>query len=315
MTAELASLMDMRHLRLVAAIAESGTVTAAARALNLTQPALSHQLRDLETRMRTPLFVRTSRRMVLTPAGEQLASVARSVLGEVRSFERQMMMGHFAEAQGSIRVATECYTVYHWLPAVLRIFKDRWPGVDLKITPEYTASPFSALRDGALDLAIVHTPSTDKRVRTEPLFDDELVVVVSPRHRFARQQFVAAEDFRPEHLILYYTAEGTVTLVREVLEPAGVVPERTTRIQLTEAILELVAADLGVTVLSRWAVAPRLRAGTLVAVRLTERGFPRKWYVATRTDDPAPAYQLDLIELLRRNMAGGPTIADVQRIA
>lgn len=307
--------IDMRHLRLVAAIAEQGRVTAAASELGLTQPALSHQLRDLESRLRTPLFVRTARRMVPTAAGEQLVAVAREVLRSVAGFERQIRSGDYDQARGSLTLATECYTVYHWLPGVLRAFRERWPAVDLRIAPEHTASPFTALRDGVLDLAVVHTASTDRRIRTDALFDDELVAVSHPRHRFARQPFVTAEDFRPEHLILYSTTDGTIAALRDFLHPAGVVPERITRIQLTEAILELVAADLGVAILSRWAVLPWIRAGTLAATRVTERGFVRQWYVATRTDQPATGYQFDLMDLLRRHVSGGPVVLDAQRSA
>src|SRR5688572_31352637 len=105
--------VEMRHLRLIAAIAEHGSVTAAARVLDLTQPALSHQLRELEARLRSPLFVRTARRMVLTPTGEQLAGLARTVLAQVDAFERQAREGDFAEMRGVIRIATQCYTAYH----------------------------------------------------------------------------------------------------------------------------------------------------------------------------------------------------------
>jgi LysR family transcriptional regulator, regulator for metE and metH len=309
---DIPSVVEMRHLRLVAAIAATGGVTAAARALHLTQPALSHQLRELETRLRTPLFVRTSRRMVATPAGEQLAHLARSVLADVHGFEREVLSGHFSEARGSIRIATACYTVYHWLPAVLKAFRDRWPSVDLRIAPEYTGAPLAALRDGTLDLAIVHQDAPDKRLRFEPLFDDELVVVTAPDHRLARNGFVTAEDFEPEHLILYATQDGDPTVVRELLNPAGVVPRRVTRIQLTEAIIQLVAAGLGIAVMARWAVMPALRAGAIRAVRLTEHGFLRKWCVGMRADDPCPAYRVDLLELLRRHVAAGPVIHEAR---
>src|SRR5215211_1285163 len=178
--------VEVRHLRLVAAIASRGSLTSAAELLGLTQPALSHQLRELETKLRTPLFMRTARRMVPTPAGEQLTQLAESILAEVDGFERQIADGEFAEARGTIRLATECYTAYHWLPAVLRAFRDRWPGVDLRIAPEHTSSPTSALREGVLDLAIVHRAVSDKRIRLDPLFDDELVVVMAPDHRLAR---------------------------------------------------------------------------------------------------------------------------------
>ena len=145
-TGALGAAVEMRHLRLVAAIVEQGSMTAAGRVLNLTQSALSHQLRELEARLRSPLFVRTSRRMVLTPAGEQLAQIARGVLAQIDAFERQVLDGNFADARGVIRIATECYTAYHWLPAVLREFRDRWPNVELRVGAEHTSAPISALR-------------------------------------------------------------------------------------------------------------------------------------------------------------------------
>ena len=307
--------IEMRHLRLMAAIASEGSLTSAARSLHLTQPALSHQLRELESLLGAPLFVRTPRRMVPTPAGEQLAHLARNVLADVHSFELQALSGNFAEPRGVIRLATECYTAYHWLPSVLRVFRERWPGVELRILSEHTTTPLAALRDGTLDVAVVHNVQADRRVRFDPLFDDELVAVVPPTHPWARRPFVSAEDFGAEHLIMYTTADGTTTVSREVLAPAGVVPERVTRIQLTEAIVQLVGAGLGVSVLSRWALGPAVRSGLVTPVKLTEGGFSRKWFVAVRADDPSPAFHFDLVALLRKHLAGGPTIVDAQRIA
>ena len=307
--------IEMRHLRLMAAISSQGSLTSAAASLQLTQPALSHQLRELESVLKTPLFVRTSRRMVPTPAGEQLAHVARDVLAQVRGFEMQAVNGNFAEARGTIRLATECYTAFHWLPAVLRVFRERWPCVDLHIAPEYTTTPLAAVREGTLDVAIVHNLSADRRIRYEPLFEDELVAVVAPNHRWAKKQFVSAEDFATEHLIMYSTADGSTTVTRQLLDPAGIVPERITRIQLTEAILQLVGAGLGVSVLSYWALGPALRSGLVTTVKLTEAGFSRKWFVAVRADGPTPGFQFDLVDLLRKYLSGGPTIVQSQQIA
>ena len=300
--------VEMRHLRLIAAIAEQGSVTAAARLLDLTQPALSHQLRELETRLRTPLFVRTSRRMVLTPAGEQLAHVARGVLAQVDGFERQVLDGDFAETRGVIRIATECYTAYHWLPAVLRDFQDRWPNVELRVGAEHTSAPIAALRNGRLDLALVYTPVADKRIRLEPLFDDELVVVTAPNHRFAGREFVSPQALSDERFFVYTSSDPRSTILREILEPAGVTPSQITRLQLTEAIMELVAAGLGIAILARWAVLPAVRAGAVQAVRLGRKGFHRTWFTAARSADVTPAYRADLVELLRRHLGAGPVV-------
>ena len=308
------SSVEMRHLRLVAAIAEHGSMTAAGRVLNLSQPALSHQLRELETRLRSPLFERTARRMVLTPAGEQLVQIARAVLPQVDAFERQAREGDFATARGAIRLATQCYTAYHWLPAVLRGFRERWPSVELRVEAEHTAAPIQALRHGALDLAIVYSKPDDRRIRIEPLFDDELVAIVAPDHPLAAREYATPAQLGREHLFIYSTAPRDSLVLRDVFEAAGVEPERVTHIQLTEAIVELVAAGLGVAVLAKWAAAPAAAAGSVHMLNIGKKGFPRTWYAATRSADVTPAYQVDLIALLRRHLSAGPSGRATQQL-
>jgi LysR family transcriptional regulator, regulator for metE and metH len=308
--------LDLRHLRLVAAVADAGGQTRAARRLNLTQSALSHQLRELETRVGAPLFIRASRRMVLTPVGERVLASARRVLHEVESLERDLAAQSVNGDAGVVRLATECYTCYHWLPGVLTAFRKEWPRVEVRIIAEATADPVRALFDGALDLAIVAGDVDERRLGCTSLFEDEQVVVVAPDHPLAARPFVTPEDLATEHLILYTTHSSENSVMREVLRPAGVEPRHLTRVQLTEAIVELVKAGLGVSVLARWAIAPQLRDGSLVGVPLTSLGFHRRWWAVTRPHDAAPAYQRSLLELLGRHLRGGPTPAtEIQRPA
>ena len=308
--------LDLRHLRRAAAVADAGGQTRAARRLNLTQSALSHQLRELETRVGAPLFIRASRRMVLTPVGERVLASARRVLHEVESLERDLAAQSVNGDAGVVRLATECYTCYHWLPGVLTAFRKEWPRVEVRIIAEATADPVRALFDGALDLAIVAGDVDERRLGCTSLFEDEQVVVVAPDHPLAARPFVTPEDLATEHLILYTTHSSENSVMREVLRPAGVEPRHLTRVQLTEAIVELVKAGLGVSVLARWAIAPQLRDGSLVGVPLTSLGFHRRWWAVTRPHDAAPAYQRSLLELLGRHLRGGPTPAtEIQRPA
>ena len=304
--------LDLRHLRLVVAVAESGGQTRAARKLNLTQSALSHQLRELESRIGAPLFIRATRRMVLTPVGERMLASARRVLHEVESLERDLVAETTAGDTGVVRLATECYTCYHWLPGVVTAFRQEWPRVDVRIIAEATANPVRALLDGALDLAIVAGDVDERRLGCTSLFEDEQVVVVAPNHPLATRAFVEPEDLRDEHLILYTTHSSESSVLREVLRPAGVEPRQLTRVQLTEAIVELVKAGLGVSVLARWAIAPQLRDRSLVGIPLTKRGFHRRWWAVTRPHETAPAYQQSLLELLGRHLRGGPAPTELQ---
>jgi len=301
--------IDLRHLRLVVAVSESGGQTRAARKLNLTQSALSHQLRDLESRVGAPLFIRASRRMVLTAVGERILASARRVLHEVETLERDLITEATVGGAGVVRLATECYTCYHWLPGVVTAFRQEWPRVDVRIVAEATANPVRALLDGALDLAIVAGDVDERRLGCTSLFEDEQVVVVAPSHPLASQEFVDPEDLREEHLILYTTHSSENSVLREVLRPAGVEPQNLTRVQLTEAIVELVKAGLGVSVLARWAIAPQLRDRSLVGIPLTTRGFHRRWWAVTRPHETTPAYQQSLVELLARHLRGGPASA------
>jgi LysR family transcriptional regulator for metE and metH len=244
--------------------------------------------------------------MVLTPAGEQLAIVARAVLPQVDGFERQVIDGELTAPRGTIRIATQCYTAYHWLPAVLRAFRDRWPAVELRVGAEHTPAPIAALREGALDLAIVYHRIPDRRVRLEKLFEDEMVLVTAPDHPLARREYAPIEALADEDLIIYSTPGRNSMVLTDILEPSGVTPQHITRIQLTEAILELVGAGLGVSILAKWSVQPAVQARAVSMVRLGKRGFSRTWYAATRSGDVTPAFQFDLIELLKRHLVAGP---------
>src|SRR2546426_12626466 len=158
-------ILETRHLRLVAAVAEHGTLTRAGRVLHLTQSGLSRQLLDLETRLGLPLFHRLGKRMVPTPAGERLLVAARRALPQLSDVEEELR--RLAGGRAAIlRVSTECYTCYHWLPGVLQPFARRFPQVDVQIVAEATHHPVPALFDGRIDLAIV-SRSEERRVGKE----------------------------------------------------------------------------------------------------------------------------------------------------
>ncbi|HEX2401688.1 MAG TPA: LysR family transcriptional regulator, partial [Mycobacterium sp.] len=105
--------LEVRHLRLVSAVAELGSLTRAGDRLHLTQSALSHQLRDIESRLGAALFLRVGKRLVLTPAGERLLATARDVLDRLDRTEQDIHQMGKARA-GMLRLTTECYTCYHW---------------------------------------------------------------------------------------------------------------------------------------------------------------------------------------------------------
>jgi LysR family transcriptional regulator for metE and metH len=272
--------LEVRHLRLVRAIVDEGSLTRASERLFVTQSALSHQLRDLEGRLGTQLFRRVGKRLVLAPAGELLLRSARLVEEELARVGSEIQ--RIAKGEGAVlRVSTECYTCYHWLPAMLKAYAAEFPATEVEVVAEATRRPVEALLAGRLDVAIVSSAKADPRLTSTALFDDELVVVLAPDHPLARRAYVREEDFEAEHLIMYDVPEAESTLLNNVLGGAGVRPRRVSRVQLTEAILELVRAGLGISVFAQWAVAPHVESGALVARRLTRRGVRRTWRAVT----------------------------------
>ena len=278
--------LDIRHLKLIVAVTEEKSVTRAGERLHLTQSALSHQLRDIEDRLGTQLFLRLNKRMLPTQAGERLLATARQVLDELKRVEDDIaqMASH---KQGALRLSTECYTCYHWLPDLLKEFNRKFPDVEVRIILEATRQPIQALLNGKLDLAIVSRVPRDKRLRYQPLFKDEVVAIMMPGHPLSARPYLYVEPKESDLFRLLFT-------------PAGVTPAKVSQVQLTEAILEMVKAGLGVSVMARWAVKEQVESGQLVARPLTSKGLHRQWSAALLNNDYAPPYVNEFIELLSR---------------
>lgn len=288
--------IEIRHLELVRAVAESGTLTRAGLALHLTQSALSHQLRDIESRLGTQLFLRVGKRLVLTPAGERILLSAHDVLATIERTEHAVRQLS-GDERGVLRISTECYTCYHWLPPLLKQYVRAHPLVDVQIDATATSDPIKALLDRQIDFALVSSPVRDRRVVTTRLFDDEWVVILSPTHPLASRSAFELQDFATETFLHSGSREGSTVYTR-LLAPRGISPGHFMEIQLTEAIIEMVKAGLGVGVLAWWAVEPHVRVGTLRALPLTKRGFRKVWSAATLKDLARVPYVREFVELL-----------------
>jgi LysR family transcriptional regulator, regulator for metE and metH len=288
--------LEVRHLKLVSAVADCGSLTRAGDRLHLTQSALSHQLRDIESRLGAALFLRVGKRLVLTPAGERLLASAREVLERLQQTEHDIrQMGR--DRAGVLRLTTECYTCYHWLPPLLTKYRRKFPKVEVRIDVDATRTPVEMLLAGKVDVALMSTPVRDRRLTSTPIFDDEVVIVAAPSHPFAKKTHVKVADMHGETLLLYPPKEESSVLNR-ILLPAGAVPGRIDEVQLTEAIIELVKAGLGVAALARWAVEPVVKTGALVARSLTARGQHRRWSAVMPKDLAKADFVREFVDLL-----------------
>lgn len=290
--------MEIRHLRLVKAIVEKGSITKAIDKLHLTQSALSHQLKEAEYQLGTKIFLRQNKKLILTKAGEKLYETATEVLEKLSDTEReikQMVFGEF----GEIRISTECYSSYHWLPSVIKQFQLLYPNIELKIVMEATHYPLQKLLANVLDIAIVSDPLKDENIRYVELFQDEMVMVVSENHTWANKKFVVAEDFINEHLLIHSLPLETVTIHQFLLAPANITPKKITPLPLTEASIEMVKADMGIMAMAKWAVQPYLKDNALKTIKIGKNGLKRKHFIAIMSNKIYPNYFNHFIEFLQ----------------
>ena len=289
--------LEIRHLQLVAGIARDGSMTKAASGLRLTQSALSHQLRDIESRFNTPFFLRVGKRMVLTASGRRILESATRILEELARVEEDIRR-IANRGEGIIRVATQCNTGYHWLPPLLATFGRKHPRVSISIMPDNTDRPVEALLGGQLDLAILTDEPSDSRLRLRRLFADEMIALVTRDHRFASRTWISPRELAAEHLLLYSSSPDDSFVLKRVLGPAGLVPARLSFIMLTEAMIEMARAGLGVAVLPRWSAQQAIATRSVVPLSLSRRGIRRHWTAATLKAQPMSRWLEDFIELI-----------------
>jgi LysR family transcriptional regulator for metE and metH len=293
--------MEIRHLRLIKAIVEEGSITKAITKLHLTQSALSHQLKEAEYQIGTKLFLRSNKKLVLTKAGEKLYEAANEILEKLARTEKELKE-LTANQHGEIRISTECYSSYHWLPSVLKSFQILYPNVELKIVMEATHYPLQKLMADVIDIAIISDPVKDKKIEYFELFQDEMLMVVSENHPWTEKKYVAAEDFITQNLFIHSLPLETVTVHQFLLAPAKISPAKITPLPLTEASIEMVKAGMGVMAMAKWALQPYLINTTLKAIKIGKNGLKRKHYIAVTNRKTQPEYMRHFIEFLQNEI-------------
>ncbi|GAB3260764.1 LysR family transcriptional regulator [Chitinimonas naiadis] len=295
------SLLEFRHLRTLAALVETGGVAKAAERLNLTQSALSHQLKQLEDHFGLSLFERKSQPLKLTPAGLRLQGLAQEVLPKMADACRDIARIRDGAA-GSLRVAVECHTCFDWLMPAMDEFRPRWPEVELDIVSGFHADPVGLIHQDEADLGIVSERDPGEPMHYFPLFRYEIVGLVANDHALAGKQQLDAMDFAQETLISYPIPDDMLDVVRQVLRPAGVQPKRRSS-ELTVAILQLVASRRGVAALPAWAVAPYLERRYVTALPITTQRLYGELYAAVPKARAELAYVEDFVDTVKATCA------------
>ena len=266
--------INLKDLQLVQLISESGSLTSAARQMHVSQPAASQRLAQLQSRVGQELFLRKDGVMQPTQLSERISSAADVIDKELETCWQDIQQ-ILSPATTQLRVATQCYTSYRWLPFVLRELHREFPDIDIDVLPEATENPYQALIEERIDIALVFHRDPAYDMNESQLFEDELFAVMHKNHPLASRHYLNPQNFENETLVLYTGDKHAI--IEEKLKPAGVKPHRLKQVRMTEAIVELVRAGHGIAVLSGWAFDDIDNKSELRAVRITQGGFIREW--------------------------------------
>ncbi|MEO9826542.1 MAG: LysR family transcriptional regulator [Paracoccaceae bacterium] len=291
--------IEFRHLRTIRAIHEAGGLARAADILNITQSALSHQVKGLEDQAGVELFARRSKPLKLSAAGHKLLRLAEKILPEIEALEVEFS-GLRSGKSGRMHIAIECHACFEWLFPVLEEFRKAWPDVDVDIRPGLAFDALPALQKEEVDLVVSSDPEDLKGVDFTALFDYEPVFVAAASHPLAQKTFIEAKDFRDELLITYPVERSRLDVFSQLLSPAKVEPKGIRQVELTAVILLLVASNRGVAVLPDWVVREVRYNSDYVTRSLTKSGLTRRLYAATRSDETTKPYVAHLLRLARQ---------------
>ena len=299
--------IEFRHLRTIKAIHEAGGLARAADLLNITQSALSHQVKGLEEQAGVELFVRRSKPLKLSAAGMRLLKAAERILPEVALLEDEFRSLR-AGRTGRLHIAIECHACFEWLFPVLEAFRKSWGDIDVDIRPGLAFDALPALRREEVDVVISSDPEDLPGVTFTPLFEYAPVFVASSQHPLAAKPFIEAEDLRDELLITYPVERARLDVFSQLLIPARVEPRAVRQVELTAVILLLVAANRGVSVLPDWVVREVRTSSDYVTRPLTAQGITRGLFAATRSEDVKKPFMADVLRLaseIPQKMRGG----------
>ena len=256
--------MDIRQLRAFTAIAESGTFTAAAERVHVTQAAISMQIRQLERETGVRLFVRAPRRVLLTEGGEKLLERARVILREHDAALNELAALTGAD-KGRLRIGSASAKVSgDPLPQVLKKLKAAHAAVETSVISGTSEDLVQRLMNGEIDAAFVSLPVEARGVQTELLNEDYLVAIASPRHKLAKQKVVSAYALSSEKLILGERGGNTRRLIDQFFAQAGVTPNVAMELSRLAAIKRMVEEDMGVGIVPLQSVQEEVAKGTLV---------------------------------------------------
>ena len=289
-------MIERTHLLIIKEVTRLGTLTEAANALFLTQSALSHAIKKLETQLGVKVWSKEGRNLRLTQAGEHILSLANRVLPQMEHTEH--LMQQIAKGKrGSLRIGMECHPCYQWLLTVVSPYLEQWPDVELDVKQRFQFGGLGALFGYDIDALVTPDPLFKKGLTYVPVFDYELVLVVHQNHKLAIKSYISATDLTEETLITYPVETERLDIYSQFLIPAQCAPHKHKTIETTDIMLQMVASKRGVSALPAWLVNQYTNTLPIKAIRLGKKGIYKQIFIGLREKDIEIDYLKSFIEL------------------
>lgn len=271
-------LLDSKQLRTFVSLARTGSFTATAKEVFITQSAVSHSMRALETELGCRLLNRVGKRTTLTLEGEQLLRHAEKIIADMMSARASLdKLGKWGETR--LRIGASLSACQYLLPGVLREFKKIHPKCRVSLEPGDSPALTESVREQRIDLALTLAPQREPALEFEQLFTDELMFIVDPHHPWVEAGGVARPEIARQNFILYSRASQTFRTVESYFRDEGIILNAAMELGSIETIKELVKIGMGISVLATWIAQDELKKGTLVALPLGRRKLRRSWGV------------------------------------
>ncbi len=289
-------MIERTHLNILREVERQGSLTAAANSLHLTQSALSHTMRKLESQLGTALWVKEGRHLQLTQAGQYLLKEAKRLLPQLERLDEALHQ--YAQGEkGALRIGMECHPCYQWLLKVVHPFLDQWPKVDVDVKQQFQFGGMAALFNHDIDILVTPDPIEKDGIRFSPVFEYEQVLVVHQNHPLTQRPYVRPKDLTDQVLYTYPVETARLDIFQHFLLPGNCMPKQHKVVEATEMMLQMVAANRGVATLPKWLVQDYQNTLPIDYVQLGQNSLQKHIHLGMRSSEAPNAFTQAFFEL------------------
>ena len=293
--------MTIRHLKIFLSVYETGSTIAASKKLHITQPSVSTALSELETYYKIRLFERYAKRLYITDAGREFYQYVRHVVDLFDCMEDSLRKFSIT---GNLCIGSSITIGNYFLPYYVKEFSKIWPSSRVKVYIDNTESIISYLMDNQIDLALIEGPAHNHFLRSYPYKSDELVVVCSPKHPFSQKHSITPKELADADLMLREPGSAVRELVDTSMKSYGLMIAPLWQSSSTQALIQAVRQNIGVSILPYYLVKEEIRHGTLVRIAVDDMLFTREYHIVFHKNKFHFPAMDDFIELCKNYEEG-----------